>query len=302
MPTADRDALLYSNQNCDDLRQVFLQAIQEAKESIVITSFTINDTKIITALNLRAAEGLQITVMYDPSLSSVQGLLAKEILLIEKSPKQGLMHKKILITDESKVWIGSSNLTTSSLRMHGNLITAFEHPAIAKSLLLPLHESSESPPQHFSLHGQDLELWQVPENPQAKERLLKLINGANHSLKIAMFTWTEQEIAEAVIAAHRRGVHVNVIIDRYSGNGASSKVVLKLLSAHIPVRISQGLELFHYKFLWVDDRTLINGSLNWTVNAFAHNHECFVILSPLTQEQASFMHSLWNHLYAASVS
>ncbi len=54
---------------------------------------------------------------------------------------------------------------------------------------------------------------QYAHHPTSLSRFLQILNGATRSLDICVFTITCNEIAEAVVAAHRRGVRVRIITD-----------------------------------------------------------------------------------------
>ena len=150
------------------------------------------------------------------------------------------------------------------------------------------------PVNNYNIDDQQIELWIVPRDHDALNRIIKVIKQSKKSLKIAMFTWTNSSITEAVIEAFNRGVNVEIVIDRYSGLGASKKTAQRLENAGIRVRLSTGSELLHHKFLFVDNEILVNGSANWTYGAFNQNHEVFFIIKPLNDQQKNFMKSLWN--------
>ena len=108
-----------------------------------------------------------------------------------------------------------------------------------------------------------------------------------------MFTWTRFDLADAVISAKKRGVNVEVILDRNASNGVSQKIAKKLLEGGISVRVNQGQELLHHKLLLIDNETLVNGSANWTKAAFTNNDDFFLILSPLTDSQRKALDEMW---------
>jgi cardiolipin synthase len=91
---------------------------------------------------------------------------------------------------------------------------------------------------------------------------------------------------------------VEVVIDHYSGKGASAKIVKLLKEHHVPVRLSRGGPLLHYKFMYIDGKVLVNGSANWTKAAFTQNDDCFVVLHALTAGQRECMESLWQIIWS----
>jgi phosphatidylserine/phosphatidylglycerophosphate/cardiolipin synthase-like enzyme len=99
-----------------------------------------------------------------------------------------------------------------------------------------------------------------------------------------------------VIDAHNRGVKVTIVVDLHSGTGSSSKTVEKLKKAGVPVALSQGIQLLHHKFIYIDEQTLITGSANWTKSAFYKNSDCILALHRLNEEQKRFMTHLWRKI------
>lgn len=291
LPEAQGSALFYSNQCRDDLKQLFCQAIQSAKQSIWLSMYAVTDVQIRAQLAKRAAEGIHTTVLYDQKAT---GSLAIEGATLEPIHSKGLMHRKLLVVDDELVLIGSANLTTSSLRLHDNLVLGLRHKELASFL-----KSSHSSWGRFALAGQELQMWMLPD-PTAYEHIVQQIQQASESITLAMFTLTHEQIVQALIAAQQRGVKVRVLADFYAARGASKKALKQLRASGMCVAISTGQELLHHKWALIDEHTLIFGSANWTAAAFKKNHDCLLILSPLLPKQGAFMRKLTQALYAES--
>jgi cardiolipin synthase A/B len=299
LPNEGSPSFIYSNQCRDDLRQTFCDAIAQAEQSIHLLIFSLTDSAVVHALRDAAQRGVAVHVISDGMESrDLNKRLGQDVHHVKRFAP-GLMHQKTLIIDEHQVWIGSANMTSESLRMHGNLILAFDSPSLAKVITENmLDRRSRAPPapllQHeYLIGGQRLEFWQLPSDEGALHRLLSLIQNAQHSLKIAMFTWTHPQITSAVINAQRRGVQVEAVIDATSGRGASHWAYEKMRNEGVQVSLSLGPELLHHKFAWIDGTILINGSANWTKAAFTQNDDCFVILHQLTSDQQETLSKLW---------
>jgi cardiolipin synthase len=108
-----------------------------------------------------------------------------------------------------------------------------------------------------------------------------------------MFTWTRTDFTQELIAAAKRGVKVEAVIDHKTSKGASAKIVQMLEKGGIPVTVSTGQGLLHHKFAYIDEAILVNGSANWTLDAFKKNDDYFVIVYPLTTDQQLKMNKLW---------
>ncbi len=108
--------------------------------------------------------------------------------------------------------------------------------------------------------------------------IIEAINKARKSVDIAMFSFTDDQLGDAVVRAHRRGVAVRVILGAGQdsvGGGERSK----LLSAGIPVGVARTSGIFHHKFAVIDGSLVITGSYDWTDGADKESHENVVFIS-----------------------
>ena len=306
VPASDSTIELYSNQTQDDLTHLYVQAIEQAKSSITLVIYALTDQAITQALYKKSEAGIPVYIVSDAKASP--GLTKKlPKATIIRRVGEGLMHQKILVIDQKQVWLGSSNFTPSSLKVHGNLVIGIDNPALAEALTTRIKSMDEeggvsSPLLHKETAAgfQNIELWVLPDDPTAVRRMIELFRSAKKSIKVAMFTWTRVDFTQELLAAAKRGVKVEAVIDRYAGKGAGAKVVKMLEDGKIPVRLSTGKGLLHHKFAYIDDRILINGSANWTAAAFKTNDDVFMVVDPLTPEQQAKMNTLWQILLKES--
>lgn len=298
-PQAEYPAQLYANQSHDDLRHIYVTGINSAKKSVLLIIYSLSDQQIIQSLRRQAEAGIDVSVVCDSKAS--QGVARRLGSKVKVCRRQGagLMHQKILVVDELNCWIGSANMTTESLQMHGNLVAGFQSQEIARWLTLKgeAMKSQEDLPlfghRKFTVGGQCIELCFLPDDQFAVERINQLIKTAKKTLNVAMFTWTRQDFARAIVEAQQRGVKTEVVMDYMSGKGANARVLELLKSQGVQVSLSQGNGLLHHKFLYIDGKTLVNGSANWTGAAFTKNDDCFIILHDLNEVQKQFLDSLW---------
>lgn len=117
------------------------------------------------------------------------------------------------------------------------------------------------------------------------ERLIEYIYDAEETIHIASFEFNLDPVAEALIAAHERGVEVQWITDDEYGldadweEGHGQFEMLK--DADIEVRDDGRGALMHNKFWIFDGQTVWTGSTNITVNGvYRNNNNVLVIDSP----------------------
>ncbi len=113
------------------------------------------------------------------------------------------------------------------------------------------------------------------DDPQAA--IIQSLNRAQHSIHIAMYYFTDPDIANAVVQAYRRGVAVYVYLDRSQVNQKYSQS-RHLAQQGVPVRISSNRYIMHNKFAIIDDTVVLSGSYNWTQAAAERNDENLVCI------------------------
>lgn len=294
-PQSDQPPILYSNQLRQDLRLTLVDAIRQSTKSIHMVMFGLSDPAIINAL---ASKEIPTTVYFDANNSPALWTKLPNATL-HPVRGYGLMHQKLIILDQETTFIGSANMTTSSLRMHDNLVIGIKNKKLAQFLIDRTPNSSGY--LQTTVGGQKIELWLLPDpRGHALQDVKKKIRQAGQSLKIALFTFTHPALVEEVINAHKRGIAVSVVIDMHSGLGASKDAIEKLKSAGVKVSMSRGVQLLHHKFILIDGHTLLSGSANWTKSAFYKNSDCFIVLHNMTAEQKSCMNSIWNRIESES--
>jgi cardiolipin synthase len=298
LPQPSEPPRLYSNQCQQDLTLTFLEAIKKTKESIYLVMFGLSDPALLSALSSQIQKKIPTTIYYDatgsPQLRA--HLSGSEIHPIKCA---GLMHQKLLIIDEETVFLGSANMTSASMRMHDNLVVGLCSKKVAQFL----KEKAPHSPGHLRtlVGGQDVDLWLLPDpRGHVLTDLKKKIRSASQSICIALFTFTHPILLDELIAAKKRGVEVTIVVDAHSGFGASAKTVAGLKQAGIQILLSQGIQLMHHKFVYIDQQTLITGSANWTKAAFTKNSDCLITLHNLSDDQKKFMNHLWRRLASSA--
>ncbi|MBN1874277.1 MAG: hypothetical protein JXA33_08595 [Anaerolineae bacterium] len=121
------------------------------------------------------------------------------------------------------------------------------------------------------------------------EQLIARINDAQSTIHIAAFEFNLTPVAEALIAAHKRGVEVQWVTDDENGIEADEEEghgqFAMLEKAGIEVIDDGRGALMHNKFWIFDDQTVWTGSTNITVNGnFRNNNNVIVIESPEVAE------------------
>jgi phosphatidylserine/phosphatidylglycerophosphate/cardiolipin synthase-like enzyme len=109
------------------------------------------------------------------------------------------------------------------------------------------------------------------------QEIIKLIDGANKYIYFAIFTFTKDNIADALVRAKQRGALVWGITDLEQTNSNNKLIVEKLLSAKIPMETQKHTDgIMHIKTI-VTEKAYASGSYNSTESATSHNDEVLEI-------------------------
>jgi sugar-specific transcriptional regulator TrmB len=121
------------------------------------------------------------------------------------------------------------------------------------------------------------------------------IGKANSTIRLMVMLITHDELADALKAAHNRGVEVKIIIDS-DWETSSGSDFSELLSAGIDIRGDERSGLMHHKVMIIDGYIIITGSYNWSASAEDTNDENVLILrSPtISQLYLSEFNRIWS--------
>jgi len=137
----------------------------------------------------------------------------------------------------------------------------------------------------------------LSDNPQ--KEIIKNINQAESFINIAMYIFTDKDIALPLIKARERGVKVRLYLDQDQVDYQYSQSRF-LVQKGIKVRISTNNYIMHNKFAIIDNRLLLTGSYNWTFSANSRNDENLMVIDdPEIIEifQNQFV-NLWTNKYS----
>ena len=127
---------------------------------------------------------------------------------------------------------------------------------------------------------------------ECEDRIIAELGRAT-TIDIAVYSITNPKMANAIIAAHRRGARVRIITDRTMA-GHKSSMIDELVAAGIPVRVNRRHKIEHNKFAVFDNRRMVTGSYNWTTAATKYNSENCLFLDIFVQEYFHRFESLWD--------
>jgi phosphatidylserine/phosphatidylglycerophosphate/cardiolipin synthase-like enzyme len=102
--------------------------------------------------------------------------------------------------------------------------------------------------------------------------VIRVVESAKTSIRVLAYSFTSAPIAKALVEAHKRGVDVQVVVDK-SQKSARYTSATFVANAGIPVRIDSKHAIAHNKVTIVDGHTVQQGSFNYTKAAEESNGE-----------------------------
>ena len=150
-----------------------------------------------------------------------------------------------------------------------------------------IEQAPESPTLKFmgSISAQEINagsMFEVGFSPKrnALEVVMSFILAAEKELFIAAYSFTNKEIAFAVVEAKQRGVDVRVVVDHLqnSDDQAGYKAIDYLSAQGVPVFRNENYAAMHHKFMVSDSLNIQVGSFNYTASAATRNAETALVI------------------------
>lgn len=125
------------------------------------------------------------------------------------------------------------------------------------SLLMATVPGTAQTAEHLYAPGTNLERSELAQ-----------LETATRSIDVAMYSFTDRELAEELAALALKGIHVRVYRDReqfgQEMNSGRTTTTGILLAAGIEVRVKGARDLMHLKSYSIDGRLWRTGSANWS--------------------------------------
>ncbi|MBA3816884.1 MAG: hypothetical protein H0X29_10285, partial [Parachlamydiaceae bacterium] len=153
------------------LNESIYELMKQAQSSILLMSFTFSDPALISILNQKASEGINIHLVIDRDhIGNLTSVLHSSISISTRKNGEGHVHHKIIVVDRAYIWLGSANFTPNSLVGSKNLAIGYYSPEIGEELhqeatLIESQGQRKGITPLFCYYGdQLLELYILPHN------------------------------------------------------------------------------------------------------------------------------------------
>lgn len=285
----------------DGIYRNLVRFLGTAKRTIHASAHEVDMVAIAELLAAKAASGVEVEIVVESRWWSIaKNTAARQVLehsrvkIIPDNRDTGLMHNKFFVVDGERVWTGSANITETCLLYNANNSIWIESRQVAENFTGEFQEQKAgrfgrarlgrfgSPHPVAKVAGIEVETYFSPEDGPLSA-VVRVIDAARKSVDVACFVFSSQEVADALIAAKKRGVVVRVLLDN-SFEPPSSTAHWRFIPARdfpkagIAMRFDRELAKMHQKTVVVDDEILVTGSMNLSRAGAEQNDENIVIV------------------------
>ena len=133
-------------------------------------------------------------------------------------------------------------------------------------------------------------------NPSNEQRVVSMFRTCKKSLDIAIFTFTRDSIAQAILDAYQRGLKIRCIGDDGNSKVKGSDVRL-LASVGIPCKTDNNPRFhMHNKMAIIDNSVVITGSFNWTNQAINKNQDNILFIEDknIANQYTEYFNKIWD--------
>ena len=261
--------------------------IGKARHSIDLTMYELSDRTAEDDLGAAAKRGVDVRVVLDRKEKSSNHdaydyLRDHKVHVVWSSSRFEYTHQKTLVVDGSEAVIMSANLTSQYYSTSRDfLVTDTSHADV--SAITTVFNADYA---HHSItpgDGQDL-VWSPTDS---QDKLLALIHGARHSLRIYSEEMGDATIEKALIKAVKRGVDVQVCGENTDGEYDSDFKDLTQGGVHVSYYSDENGFYIHGKVVEADygvrgaEKAFI-GSENFSSTSLNRNRELGLITSDPT--------------------
>ncbi len=205
-----------------------------------------------------------------------------------------------------------SNLSEEIERLNVEIPPAL--PAPAQNEANSGNETSpaenESPHKHAAsffnnVKGINLPQYAFSRTSGISAMLVSAINNSKKSVEAALYGITLQDVAEALVAAKKRGVKIRILLNERHAFVRPSEQIEYLKKQGINIRTLKGISYYgimHNKIGIFDSQVLATGSFNWVFTADNANHENIVFTVDKYEVEGYKKYFEWMWDYSRDIS
>jgi phosphatidylserine/phosphatidylglycerophosphate/cardiolipin synthase-like enzyme len=265
-------------------------AIDRARLSVDMAIYDLNLWSIRDALINAHRRGVRVRVVMESDNMDEQEVqeIKEAGIDVLGDRHEGLMHDKFAIIDQLDVWTGSMNFTTGGGYLDNNNLIRIQSSKLAKDYTVEFeqmfsndHFGAEktpgTPDPNVTINGSLVEVYFSPEDG-VLQRILSAVQNAEQSICFLAYSFTSDQLAQALIERSQAGVRVQGVFDKDQYHSNEGTEYDRLRSAKIDVYLDGNPRLMHDKVIIIDGQVVITGSYNFSNNAEHNNDENTLII------------------------
>lgn len=279
--------------------QAVVEAIDGVQNSLDIAAFEWSNQCITDAVVRAHERGVTVRMVVDDEHTIVDyedaeafdepapfGDIIEAGIPYHDDERGGLMHNKFMIMDGSTVLTGSMNFTLNGTYRNNNNVLIMRARRAVEAYQAEFEEMftdgefgskrSAVNGTQFNQDGVPVRVLFSPEDDPVSV-LVEEINNAQTSIRFMTFSFTLDEVGEAVLARAEAGVDVSGIFET-TGSRTEFSELPRLFCAGLPVFQDGNPGIFHHKVFIIDNETVLTGSFNISNSATNDNDENLVII------------------------
>lgn len=295
----------------DDTAKEIVEAIDNAKESLLIKMFLFSDPSLINAVIAAHNRGVKVKVMLNPARRSGEEenegtrrvLEDAGIEVRDSNPEFTITHEKSMVIDEKVAFIKSLNWETKNFTETRDYAIITYHLNEVKEVVLCFeadwHRKNFDP-------GENLNLIWCSNN--GRKKIAKFIDEAKHTLFVQNERFQDLVIIERLVHAATRGVKVHIMA-RPPHTLKMEKLVegvggLRIMD-DVGIKIHKLKHLrLHGKMLLADGCRAIVGSINLSPGSFDHRRELAIEVhdADVVERLKKIAHHDWENSHTLDLS
>lgn len=291
------------------LESAVIQLINEAQSTIDMTMYNINRRPIADALSAAHNRGVRVRyITGDDTNNTALRNPDVPFPVLEGNEGSPLMHNKFIIfdagdKDRCQVITGATNFTQGQIFTDYNNLILIQDQALARIFQMEFEEmwgsdgpqpflpasrfgsrKTDNTPHQVKVGDVWMEVYFSPSD-QTTFQIEKQLRRAEHDISCALLLITKNDLANALLQMHQRGIHVRGLVNNINDTGSD----FSFLQANgVDIWHHNEGPILHHKYAIIDaisdqgSPVLITGSHNWTAAAEEVNDENTIIIHDAT--------------------
>jgi len=267
-----------------------IEAIDASRLTVDVAAYRLDSFELRTAFLRALDRGVRVRLVMeadDLESSDVQALLRAGVPVISDGP-DGRMHSKFMVIDGDEVWTGSMNFTYSGTYFDNNNLLRIRSKELAADFTSEFEEMfserrfgpnvvRNTPFPVVQVAGRELRVYFAPDDGAA-EALEELIRQATQSIHFLAFSFTADDLADAIMNAAADDIMTRGVMDADQVQSNIGGEFDAFRRAGLDVRLDGLAGQMHHKVIVLDGKIVVTGSYNFSASAEERNDENLLVI------------------------